>query len=100
MAAELPRVMLNPEDGSLYIQTGGPTVTVEGIRADVLLERMLPSGDSAAALWVSHAEADVLVKMVRHILDRVPIRPESRDLLQELLPRLESLYEQMTSSGG
>lgn len=91
MHDEPPRLVYNPEDGSLYVQTIGPTVTVEGIAGEVAFERMLPDGETVYALWLSESELDVLRKMIAHILARVAIRAESQAVLESLLPRIDGL---------
>lgn len=89
-----PRLVYNPDDGSVMLHTSGPAVTVDGVVGDVIFERMTPDGESALALWLDSGQADVLVKMIRYILEKVPIRPESQQQLREILPRVEALLEQ------
>ncbi|MFN8521861.1 MAG: hypothetical protein U0821_02010 [Chloroflexota bacterium] len=91
MAVEGPRVLYNPEESSLYIETGGPSMTVEGLFDECAFERLLPDGDSASALWLKPAEAEVLASMVKHVLGNIRIRPESQAALEAILPRIESL---------
>ena len=86
-----PRLVYNPDDGSVMLQLGGPAVTVDGIVGEIDFERISPEGESAIALWLEPAQADVLAKMIRHILDKVPIRPESKQLLSDLLPQVEAV---------
>jgi hypothetical protein len=88
------RLVYNPDDGSVMLHTSGPAVTVDGIVGEVAFERMTTEGDSALALWLDGPQADVLAKMIRHILEKVPIRPESQQLLRDILPRVEALVEQ------
>ena len=90
-----PRLVYNPDDGSVMVQTSGPAVTVDGLEAEVVFERMTPDGGSALALWLDSAQADVLAKMIQHILAKVPIRPESKQLLQDILPQVEALVERL-----
>ncbi len=89
-----PRLVYNPDDGSVMLQTSGPAVTVDGIVGEVGFERITPEGESALALWLDPSQADVLAKMIRHILEKVPIRPESQELLRGILPQVEALLEQ------
>ena len=89
-----PRLVYNPDDGSVMLQTSGPAVTVDGIVGEVGFERITPEGESALALWLDQPQADVLAKMIRHILEKVPIRPESQQLLRDILPQVEALVEQ------
>ena len=90
-----PRLVYNPDDGSVMLQTSGPAVTVDGIVGEVAFERITPpDGESALALWLDASQADVLAKMIRHILEKVPIRAESQQLLRDILPQVEALIEQ------
>ncbi len=100
MEGEGPRVVYNPEDGSVELRTGGPGVTVEGISAEVVFERMTPEGNSAAALWLEPHELDVLGKMIRYIVEKVKITEQSRETLQGLLPRVEELGRRSDADGG
>jgi hypothetical protein len=88
-----PRLVYNPDDGSVMPQTSGPAVTVDGIEGEVGFERITPEGESALALWLEAGQADVLTKMIRHILEKVPIRPESQQVLRDILPLVEALVE-------
>jgi hypothetical protein len=89
-----PRLVYNPDDGSVMLQTTGPAVTVDGIVGELGFERITPDGGSALALWLDGPQADVLGKMIRHILEKVPIRPESQQLLRDILPQVEAVVEQ------
>ena len=93
-----PRLVYNPDDGSVMLHTSGPAVTVDGLVEEVGFERITPEGETALALWLEAPQADVLAKMIRHILDKVPIRPESQQLLQDLLPQVEALVERHGSA--
>jgi hypothetical protein len=88
-----PRLVYNPDDGSVMVQTAGPAVTVDGLVGELGFERITPDGESALALWLEAPQADVLAKMIRHILAKVPIRAESQQLLRDLLPQVEALVE-------
>ena len=100
MEGDGPKVVYNPEDGSVELRTGGPGVTVEGISAEVVFERMTPEGNSAAALWLEPHELDVLGKMIRYIVEKVKITEQSRETLQGLLPRVEGLGRRSDADGG
>jgi len=89
-----PRLVYNPDDGSVMLQTSGPAVTVDGIVGEVAFERITPEGESALALWLDPTQADVLAKMIRYILEKVPVRPESQQALRDVLPQVEALVEQ------
>lgn len=89
----LPRVVYNPDDGSVMVHTSGPAVTVDGLVGEVAFERMTPEGEVAYPLWLDPPQADVLAKMIRYILEKVPIRVESKQLLSDMLPQVEALNE-------
>lgn len=91
MIGDGPRIVYNPDDGSVELHLGGPAVTVENLDLDVAFERMMASGEAARALWLEPSEVDVLGKMVRYILERVRITEGSRETLEALLPRLDAL---------
>ncbi|MCC6177083.1 MAG: hypothetical protein IT305_17375 [Chloroflexi bacterium] len=93
MDDDTPRLVYNPDDGSVDLRLGAQTVTVDGIVGDVAFERMMPDGESANALWLGRNEADVLAKMIRHVLGNIKIRSESEKSLRDLLPRVEALTE-------
>lgn len=86
-----PRLVYNPEDGSVELRVGGPGITVDGIPGDLAFEQMTAEGNSALALWLEPEEAAVLVKMISYILERVRITDASRQTLEALRPRVESL---------
>ena len=88
-----PRVVYNPDDGSVMVHTAGPAVTVDGIEGEIGFERMTSEGDSALALWLDAQQADVLAKMIRYILEKVRITEESKERLADILPQVEALNE-------
>jgi hypothetical protein len=88
-----PRLVYNPEDGSVLLQLGGPAVTVDGITGEVEFERISSEGESTLALWLDPAQADVLAKMIDHIVENVRIRAESKQILTDLLPQVQALVE-------
>lgn len=88
-----PRLVYNPDDGSVMVQTGGPAVTVDGLEGELLCERLTPEGEVALALWLDANQADVLAKMIRHILENIKVRPASQQTLADLLPVVEALVE-------
>jgi hypothetical protein len=89
-----PRLVYNPDDGSVTLQTTGPSVTVDGIVGNLAFLKIASEGEDTLALWLDQGQADVLAKMIRHILEKVPIRPESQELLRGILPQVEALLEQ------
>lgn len=86
-----PRLVYSPEDGQVIVQTGGPAVTVDGFSDELTFERISPDGESTLALWLDASQADVLAKMVRYVVEKVQIRPESKEQLTNLLPQIEEL---------
>ena len=94
MEGDGPRLVYNPEDGSVELRVGGPGITVDGIPGEVQFERMTETGNGAVALWVEPPEAVVLGKMIRYILDKVKITEASRETLQALLPRVDEVSQQ------
>jgi hypothetical protein len=88
-----PRVVYNPDDGSVMLHTSGPAVTIDGIEGEIGFERITPEGDSALALWLDPAQTDVLGKMIRYILDKVRITEESKQRLADILPQIDALNE-------
>ena len=98
MEGDGPRLVYNPDDGSVELRVGGPAITVEGIAGEVVFERMTPEGNSAIALWIEPEELIVLGKMIGYILERVKITEASRQTLQDLLPRVEGLTRQATTA--
>lgn len=100
MDDEAPRLIYNPDDGSVELRLGGRTITIDGIDAEVAFERMTPDGEAAAPLWLAQGEADVLRKMIRYILDRVRITEESKATLAELLPRVEAIADAERGADG
>lgn len=86
-----PRLVYNSDDGSVMVQTSGPAVTVDGIVGEIEFERITPDGDSTLALWLDASQAEVLAKMISHIIEKVPIRAESKQLLEDLLPSVRAV---------
>jgi len=93
-----PRLVYNPDDGSVMLNLGGPAVTVDGIESEVTFERITPTGETSLALWLEAGQADVLAKMIRHILETIKIRPESQQALSDLLPLVEAVLAQHGST--
>jgi len=75
------------------LHTSGPAVTIDGLEGEIGFERITPEGDSALALWLDAAQADVLAKMIAYILEKVTIRAESKQLLSDVLPQVQALVE-------
>ncbi|MCS6800553.1 MAG: hypothetical protein RMM58_07030 [Chloroflexota bacterium] len=80
--------------GALSITMGSRQITVDSLPANT---EFLLSGDSEEdlrALWLSSEELDYLIKMIRHILDRMKISEGAREALSRLLPRAEALLDE------
>ena len=99
MDDEAPRLVYNPDDGSIELRLGGRSVTVDGIDAELVFERMTPEGDAAAPLWLAPEEADVLRKMIGYILEKVRITESSKATLAALLPRVQAIAEADADGG-
>ena len=81
-------IQIDAEDGAVRIELPhGEATTVEGLAPGVVVER-----GTQRALFVDHDEAQTLGKMIDYILSNVKIRPESRDQLAAVRPRLELLF--------
>ena len=93
MDDEAPRLVYNPDDGSLELRLGGRSITVDGLDAEIVFERMTPEGEAAAPLWLAPEEADVLRKMIGYILERVRITEGSKATLAALLPRVQAIAD-------
>jgi hypothetical protein len=79
--------------GTLAIETGGPSISVEELGRLAAVTRTDEDDEERLALFVSQSEADVLLKMVGYILDKVKITEGSRAALEAVKPRLESLRD-------
>lgn len=80
-------IRIDPDDGAVLVELPhGETVSIDGMPG-CAIER----GDQRA-LFISQEEADVLGKMIDHILDKVKIRPESQEALKAVRPRLPELF--------
>lgn len=89
---ERDRVLFDPGAGQIEITTGGRSVAVAGIADQVTFEAETPDGEMARALWLTQNQATVLTRMTRYIIEKVRIRAESKQTLEELLPDLEALW--------
>ena len=79
--------------GTLAIETGGPSISVEELGRLAVVTRTDEDDEERLALFVSQAEADVLLKMVSYILEKVKVTEGSRAALEAVKPRLESLRD-------
>lgn len=84
--------------GTLSLELGSRQITIDDLPNDT---RFLFSGETESdqhALWVTGDEADVLAKMVKHIIERVKISDGAKDTLTDLLPRIEAVRDEAASS--
>lgn len=79
--------------GTLAIETGGPTISIEELGRLAAMTRIDEDDEERLALFVSQVEADVLLKMVGYILEKVKVTEGSRAALEAVKPRLESLRD-------
>ncbi|MGI8912241.1 MAG: hypothetical protein ACR2JY_00375 [Chloroflexota bacterium] len=79
--------------GTLAIETGGPSISIEDLGPLAVVTRTDDDDEERLALFVSPSEADVLLKMVVYILDKVKVTEGSRIALEAVKPRLESLRD-------
>ena len=100
MDDEAPRLIYNPDDGSVELRLGGRSVTIDGIDAEIVFERMTSEGDAASPLWLATEEADVLRKMIGYILDKVRITEGSKATLAALLPRVAQIADAEADGDG
>ena len=88
-------IRIDPDGGSVQIEfPHGGTVQVEGLAADVAVER-----EEQRALFLDGAEAETLAKMIDYILGQIgkgalKIRPESEEALRAIRPRFDALFGQ------
>lgn len=79
--------------GTLSVETGGPTVSIEDLGPLAGVTRVDEDDEERVALFVSQGEADVLLKMVNYILEKVRVTEGSRTALELVKPRLEALHD-------
>ena len=79
--------------GTLAIETGGPTISVEELGPLAVVSRTDEDDEERQALFLSPGEVDVLLKMVNYILQKVTVTEGSRTALEVVKPRLESLRD-------
>ncbi len=83
-------VRFDPSVGSVVIESGGPSITIDNLPSSAVF-LMQAEDDEQTALYVSQHEADVLIKTIRYVLDKVKITDASRAALNSLVPRLEEI---------
>ena len=80
-------------NGELTVEIGSQTITIDELGPLRSVVRLDEDDEARTAFFLSANEADVLLKMVNYILAGVKIRPESKETLEALKPRLEALRE-------
>lgn len=83
---KMSTVRYDAEAQAIEVDLDGHAVRVGGI-ADPRFVREGMGTAPEIPLWVSAAEAAVLVKMIEYILAKVKITPGSREALDSVLPR-------------
>jgi hypothetical protein len=84
--------------GTLSLELGARQITIDDLPNDT---RFLFSGETDQdqhALWVTLDEADVLVKMVNHIIEKVRVSEHAKETLTELLPRIIAVRDEAVGS--
>lgn len=92
MDAERDRVHWDPGNSAIEITTGHRNIAIGGLSDAVSFESETDDGETSRALWLTPNQALVLMRMVRYIIERVKIRPESKATLEDLLPTLEHIW--------
>jgi hypothetical protein len=81
-------IQIDADDGAVRVELPhGEAATIEGLNPGAVVER-----GTQRALFLDHAEADTLGKMIDYVLDKVRIRPESQEALRAVRPRLDTLF--------
>lgn len=81
-------IQIDAEDGAVRVELPhGEATTIEGLAPGAVVER-----GTQRALFLEPEEAETLAKMIDYILSKVQIRPESRDALSAVRPRLDVLF--------
>lgn len=87
-------IQIDADDGAVRVELPhGEAATIEGLHPGAPVER-----GTQRALFLESGEAEVLGKMINHILGNVKIRPESEAALRAVLPRLEQLFSNSGSA--
>ena len=76
------------EDDALRIEfPDGKAITVENVQPGIVFKNT-----TQRALFLEDEEAETLKKMIRYILEKVRITPESADALRAIQPRLDEAF--------
>ena len=87
-------VYYDADSRRLVIDLGGHNVEIDGLAEQVGFERTSDGLGVAYALWLMPGQADVLVKMIGYILEKVRITESSAATLRDLLPHLQRIRAQ------
>lgn len=81
-------IRIDPESRAVVIEVSNDVMVEVGGYSGGGVER----GD-ARALFLEQAEAETLAKMIDYIVENVRIRAESKEALEAVRPRLDTLFE-------
>ncbi|GEM_PF-5019625 len=81
----------DPASGQILLVTDHGTLSFDGCGPDLKIARQGENGEPERPLWLSPAEAMVMLKMVRYCLSLEKLSPTSRAVLEAVGPRLEPL---------
>jgi hypothetical protein len=96
-----PTVTYDPATDTLRVELAeGPMLDLRGLGPEIVFRQVVTDQPERRALWLDARQADVLVKMMTYILDRVKISPESREALTALLPEVTALRDALQADVG
>ena len=82
-------IQIDADDGAVRIELPhGEAAVIEGLHPGAVVER-----GTQRALFLEHAEAETLGKMIDYVLDKVRITEQSQEALRAVRPRLQVLFE-------
>ena len=88
----------DPVAGVLRVRlSGGEEVRLAGLH-DLSFRRSPPGEAATVPLWLSPQQADVLGKMIAHILANVRISATSRQVLEELRQPVEDVKDELAGA--
>lgn len=90
----------DPDAGVLTIETGGRAIRIEGLASQLQLQLLKDGALVARALWLEAGQADVLIKMIEYILEKVRITQGSAETLRALLPYLQRIRSRSIPPNG
>ncbi len=92
-------VTYDPHNQWLLITMGDRSVQLEPVKG-IRLQRGDPEEPDAYGLWLDAPQADVLVKMIGYILEKVRISEASQAALRGLLPEVRQIAAALGSPEG